>query len=591
MPKACEFYALRGALALVTAACEAHWLESLRRRLGPRLTQWAHFFLLVSPGTFAASAAFLPSAFAMCCLLLCQSWQLRRQGGAAVLAGGAACVVGWPFAAVALLPVGLDLVVKHGLAQCVQWGLMALAATAAPTLVADSWFYVGFQWLGRGSSSDEEGSSGGGGMVFSTLNLVRYNLFPRGTGSELYGTEEWHFYLKNLALNFNVALPLSLVALPVLLVLAFWNQWAASSEASLAAAGRARAALATQQFHNCVSALSWCAPYWLWLSFFSVLPHKEERFMFVVYPQLCLSAACAATVLQTAVLPPNPRDLAVSDTGASTPPLVAKSSSKTRKTCAASQASNTAHAAQRAAAAALLVPPFGHIGSALPPLQQQQQQQPRGLPPLQALLWMLGRLRSLALVCLLVASAGLGMSRSVALVSHYGAPLDAYAWLGNHLTKERSKLEWVHKLGLHDHEIRQASTLFPPPSVMVCVGKEWYRFSSHFLLPEGAQLSFVDGGFRGQLPRAFEHRPADKGDFKATRWPLAGSDTAARFFNEVPQALQSICPKGLCVRCGRTGLSYICNFEVMKTKKRNKFMSQLPNLLVLTKCFYSYLHR
>ena len=543
LPKAWEFYALRGALALVTAGCEAHWLESLRRRLGPRLTQWAHFFLLVSPGTFAASAAFLPSAFAMCCLLLCQSWQLRRQGGKGILAGAAACVVGWPFAAVALLPVGLDLVVKHGFAQCVRWGLMALAATAAPTLAADSWFYVGFQWLSRESIAID-GSSGsghsGGRVVLSTLNLVRYNLFPRGTGSELYGTEAWHFYLKNLALNFNVALPLSIVAFPLLLVLALWNHWAASSELSLAAAGRARAALRTQQCHNCASALSWCAPYWLWLSFFSALPHKEERFMFVVYPQLCLSAACAATVLQTAFLPPNPRDVAVVDTSAHTTPApVAGASDNSDNASAVSHASHKAQSAQRTAAAALFVPPFGHIGPALPPSPlQQQQQQPRGLPPLQALLWMLGRLRSLALACLVVASAGLGVSRSAALVSHYGAPLDAYAWLGNHLTKERSKREWVHKLGLHDHEKGQASAILPPsPAVMVCVGKEWYRFSSHFLLPEGAQLAFVDGGFRGQLPRAFERPKGADNEFQATRWPLAGSEAAAHFFNEVCLAL------------------------------------------------------
>jgi hypothetical protein len=51
------------------------------------------------------------------------------------------------------------------------------------------------------------------------------------------------------------------------------------------------------------------------------------------------------------------------------------------------------------------------------------------------------------------------------------------------------------------------------------------------LLPAGVALAFVDGGFRGQLPRAFEvdHSSQQSG----TRWPRAGSDESARFFNEV----------------------------------------------------------
>ena len=37
----------------------------------------------------------------------------------------------------------------------------------------------------------------------------------------------------------------------------------------------------------------------------------------------------------------------------------------------------------------------------------------------------------------------------------------------------------------------------------VCVGKEWYRFPSHFFLPADAELAFVRGGFGGQLPAPY----------------------------------------------------------------------------------------
>ena len=46
----------------------------------------------------------------------------------------------------------------------------------------------------------------------------------------------------------------------------------------------------------------------------------------------------------------------------------------------------------------------------------------------------------------------------------------------------------------------------------VCMGKEWYRFPSHFFLPNGegdadsggARLEFLKSGFNGQLPKHFD---------------------------------------------------------------------------------------
>jgi hypothetical protein len=42
--------------------------------------------------------------------------------------------------------------------------------------------------------------------------------------------------------------------------------------------------------------------------------------------------------------------------------------------------------------------------------------------------------------------------------------------------------------------------------VLVCVGKEWYRFPSSFFLRPWARIAFLRSGFRGQLPKPFaEH--------------------------------------------------------------------------------------
>ena len=37
----------------------------------------------------------------------------------------------------------------------------------------------------------------------------------------------------------------------------------------------------------------------------------------------------------------------------------------------------------------------------------------------------------------------------------------------------------------------------------VCAGDEWYRFASHFFLPNSGRLEFVQAGFTGQLPQHF----------------------------------------------------------------------------------------
>lgn len=53
-----------------------------------------------------------------------------------------------------------------------------------------------------------------GRLVVAPLNLLTYNVFT-SHGPNLYGTEPWHFYFVNGFLNFNLAFPLALLALPV----------------------------------------------------------------------------------------------------------------------------------------------------------------------------------------------------------------------------------------------------------------------------------------------------------------------------------------------------------------------------------------
>nr|XP_023669398.1 alpha-1,2-mannosyltransferase ALG9 [Paramormyrops kingsleyae] len=83
----------------------------------------------------------------------------------------------------------------------------------------------------------------------------------------------------------------------------------------------------------------------------------------------------------------------------------------------------------------------------------------------------------------------LSLSRSVALFRGYHAPLDLYPEF---------------------HRIAKDPTVHMVPEgrpVTVCVGKEWHRYPSSFLLPNNWQLQFIQSEFRGQLPKPFSQGP------------------------------------------------------------------------------------
>lgn len=104
-------------------------------------------------------------------------------------------------------------------------------------------------------------------------NIVKYNVFGgAGKGPNIFGTEPWHFYLRNLFLNFNFWLFFALAAAPTLLLHKRIGSQAATR----------------QSFIRNVVLVS---PLYLWLAIFTVQPHKEERFMYPVYPLIAFNAA------------------------------------------------------------------------------------------------------------------------------------------------------------------------------------------------------------------------------------------------------------------------------------------------------------
>jgi len=56
--------------------------------------------------------------------------------------------------------------------------------------------------------------------------------------------------------------------------------------------------------------------------------------------------------------------------------------------------------------------------------------------------------------------------------------------------------------------------------VRMCLGKEWYRFPSHFLVPEGVEVRWIKSEFSGLLPGKFA-RSSGKG-WPWGLWPWDG---------------------------------------------------------------------
>nr|XP_034995071.1 alpha-1,2-mannosyltransferase ALG9 isoform X2 [Zootoca vivipara] len=272
------------------------------------------------------------------------------------------------------LPIALDfLILKRRWRSFLRWFLVALVVFLVPLVAVDSYHY--------------------GKLVITPLNIVLYNVFTPH-GPDLYGTEPWSFYFINGFLNFNVAFVLALLALPLTSLM----------ESLL------------QKFH--VQNLG--RPYWLtlspmyiWILIFFSQPHKEERFLYPIYPLICLCGAVGLSALQKCYH------------------FIFQRYRLEHYTVSSN--------------------------------------------------W-------LALGTIFVFGL-LSLSRSVALFRGYHGPLDLYPEF---------------------HRIATDPTIHTVPEgrpVHVCVGKEWHRFPSSFLLPDNWQLQFIPSEFRGQLPKPFAKGP------------------------------------------------------------------------------------
>ncbi|TWU72761.1 mannosyltransferase [Metarhizium rileyi] len=282
--KVSEFYFIRYGLAFLCALCQTVLFKVISLTLNGRIGMFFLIANVTSPGNFHASASFLPSSFAMYMCMLGAASFMNWRGGIKTAHGifwfAVAGILGWPFASALCAPFLLEELVLvsfsdkdafiEAIIRCFQ-GVIAGLIVLFFDILVNLFFYKK--------------------IAVVSWNIVKYNIFSSTGGPDLYGTEPWTFYFKNLTLNFNVWFILALLALPLFLM-----------QKLISSSG--------QGFQSGLRTVVFIAPFYMWLAIFTAQPHKEERFMYPVYPFLTLNAGIALHIILAAIGSTNPSTLA-----------------------------------------------------------------------------------------------------------------------------------------------------------------------------------------------------------------------------------------------------------------------------------------
>lgn len=266
LPSYAEFYFIRVvALAGFTAFSELKIYGSVKRNFSQTSANWYLLFTTFAPGMSHSSVALLPSAFAMTwinwgtasalnVLSDVNTLEVVKPSIHAIFCFLVAGLFGWPFALAIGIPFGLfTLRARYQTPPLTRivfacWGL--LPALVIILLVVDSYFY----------SRD---------FLFVPFNIVLYNVFAiDGEGPEIFGVEDFSYYILNLALNFNIVFVLGYLGAVV-------NPYLSN------------------QKHRAAFGAS--VPILVWSFIFFRQPHKEERFLYPIYSLICLSASIFTT--------------------------------------------------------------------------------------------------------------------------------------------------------------------------------------------------------------------------------------------------------------------------------------------------------
>ncbi|XP_072965925.1 alpha-1,2-mannosyltransferase ALG9 [Typha angustifolia] len=236
------FYSVRLFLGLISTITETILVVALSRRYGKRLGYYTLAMLCLTSGCFFASTSFLPSTFSMYAVTLSSALFLLEKYAFAVAIAAAGVILGWPFSILVVLPVTVYSLIRGPFKKVFLSGLLTSLSLLAFSVLVD------YHCYGRWTSS--------------VFNLLKYNVLGGGE-SHLYGTEGLLFYLRNGFNNFNFCFILALLFVGIL-------------------------PIAREKYAP--DLLIVISPIYIWLAFMSLQAHKEERFLYPIYPLICVAA-------------------------------------------------------------------------------------------------------------------------------------------------------------------------------------------------------------------------------------------------------------------------------------------------------------
>lgn len=257
--KVLVFYFVRCLLGFCSALCEVYFYRAICHHFGANVGRLTLVFLVFGSGMFVSSTAFLPSSFSMYLTMLALGTWFFQKYEFTILATAVSALVGWPFSVILGLPAAYDIILcKKKWLLFLKWSAFSLVLILIPVVVIDSRYF--------------------GKLAVAPLNIVLYNVFT-SHGANLYGSEPWSFYFLNGFLNFNFVFIFALFSLPVLVLVWYLVHLARTKHAD-------------------PSFIISLMPLYIWIAVFFPQSHKEERFLFPVYPMICLAGAVTVDNLQ-----------------------------------------------------------------------------------------------------------------------------------------------------------------------------------------------------------------------------------------------------------------------------------------------------
>jgi len=263
------FKIMRVAIGVLTAWSQSHLLKASSHLFNPSTSTLCTILMASTNAMFIASPALLPNTLSMILLAFIWASWLRGRDNRVIFLSGLMVIIGWPYAAIGagvpcLVSIKREWVMEDGtriqvgsiglgtriqllMRRLILGGLFTVVYILFPSLIIERYYY--------------------GRWTLPSLNALAYNVLSKSEvgGPEVFGVEPWNYYFFNLLLAFGPFFPAALIS-PLVMRM-----------------GRDMGLL-------------W-ANMMMPMTVFMAQPHKEERFMFIVFPLICLFAAQTITCI------------------------------------------------------------------------------------------------------------------------------------------------------------------------------------------------------------------------------------------------------------------------------------------------------